>query len=337
MDVRPGFRIAVAAAAVVLAVGCSSNDSTGSTGDDAQPSSDAPASNPGLVFDGTYEAVQVPEDRPDVPPTPPEYRTTTLSVKSFCANDSGPCVASALLAYPNVVPAPAPQPLVLDYVDGQWIYNLPSMGTCATLDGVALQAPQWQVAAFEQPEGVEDGSLIAGIGTTHAGPPCANDYATTYTFTRTGPLDPAMNVPPPDEVPALVEAAGSALSGTYDFAFAPLSATDGLSVAALNETGRYTSSCTRTGEQCVSVFDAESDVLPMLEWSGGAWSSDATYASAACANGSGEQQTTIRASFTNDDPGATTAQALTGEVQKIYSGDCPGEVAWTVTATRTGD
>lgn len=47
--------------------------------------------------------------------------------------------------------------------------------------------------------------------------------------------------------------------------------------------------------------------------------------------------TTIRASFTNDDPGATPAQALTGDVRKTYSGDCPGEVAWTVTATRTGD
>lgn len=338
MNVKPGFRIAVWTASVAIAVSCSSAETADSSGTDAPSSSSESVPNPGSVFEGTYEAKQVQEERPDLAPTPAEYQTSVFSVKSFCANESGPCVASALVTYPDFVPPPAPQPVVLDFVDGRWIANLalPSF-SCSTVSGTPLQASGWQVSSFEQADGVDDGSLMTGTGVTHAGPPCLKEYSTAYTFTRTGPLDPAMVIPSPDELPPLVDSPGSALSGTYDLDLTPLPEPGNLNAQQVTESGNYQSSCTRTGDRCVSILDAETDILPTLEWADGTWSSDATYASAPCEDGSGQQQTTIRVSLTNNDASTSPAQALTGEVRKTYAGDCPGEVAWTIAATRTGD
>ncbi|WP_032402645.1 hypothetical protein [Rhodococcoides fascians] len=337
MNMRPGFRIAVSVAVLVLAVGCASTDSEQSPAPDSASPTAASVPNPGAAFEGTYELEQVQQVRADLTPMAPEYRTTTFAVKSYCPQATVACVASALVTYPKIVPLPPPQPIALDYIDGKWALNVPSSGlTCATQDGAPLAAPSWQVAAFEQSEGVDDGSLIAGTATTHAGPPCAKQFTTTYTFTRTGPLDPALNIPPPEAVPALVNSPGSALSGTYSFDLSPLSATNGLSNSPVQATGNYQSFCTRTGDRCVSVIDSTTDVLPMLEWSNGAWTSEATYATASCDDGSGQQQTTIRVSLTNPDPNAAPAQRLSGEIKKIYVGDCPGEVEWSIDATRTG-
>lgn len=338
MNVRSGFRLAAVVAVVVVAASCSSGESSDAgSQEQASPSASASAPNPGLVFDGTYEATQVPEVRPDVTPTPPEFLTSVFSVKSFCPSDTGPCVASALSSYPNISPPPAPQPVVLDYVDGSWISRTDFAGTCTTADGTALSAPQWQETTLSQPDGVVDGSVITGTGSVFTGSPCTKQFSNTYTFTRTGPLDPALEIPPPDEIAPFVEASGSALSGAYDVDLSPLSSTGNRTSEPAAASGSFTSFCARTGDKCLSVFEGDNNIIPMLEWSGGMWSSNAVFAAADCANGSGQQVTTIRVSLARKDTGESPAQELSGELRKIYDGDCAGETAWTVTATRTGD
>lgn len=262
------------------------------------------------VYDAAFGAVT---DLNDTPAPGAPASSASYAVRSACG-PSG-CMATAKRLSGD--PAFAPD-LVFDEVDGRW-------------QAVALAADQcrdaiaeiWEVFVLEpRPDGT-----LTGAQTRTAANSCIAKRKVT--FTRTGDLDDAQQLPDPSALPPRVVSPAEALRGAYhQMRTFP------------NDLKQQTdfevrTDCLRTGDRCISFFHEPTGVVEALVFADGAWTLNNEY-DTQCPNGSA-MHVKKTGRFPLPQPPQDPITLLTGTGHQEQTGGCPVSLDFDETFTRTGD
>ncbi len=244
--------VAVVAAGIVAGITLS-HRSTETPTPNAGPSTPVTTPpKPAGPLDGTFTAEFGPRTtmvgEPNTGALVSERYNGTWSIRSACPATG--CVATATLTRPNS----APSALVFDEIDRRWVAVAMKSGKCTDTD-----TEVWAVFTLQtQPDGTLSGDFVE---TTPNG--CTARY--TLKFTRTGNVDPNVQVADPETQPARQVSPAQGLHGRYHRTYHIIG---GLDLPPADYSVR--TDCLRTGDRCISLAYT-ADGGEILVYADGKW------------------------------------------------------------------
>ncbi len=239
--------IAVVGAGIVAGITLSHRSSQTPTPSAGPP--DTPKPKPPGPLDGTFTAQFGPKiavGKPGTENLASEPYDGTWSIRSACPATG--CVATATLTRPNS----APSALIFDDIDRRWIAIALRTGKCKDVD-----TEVWAVFTLQlQPDGTLSGEYIEA---TPNG--CAAKQP--LTFTRTGNVDPTVQVADPEAQPPRVLSPAQGLHGRYHLTMTERGQAYGADVTIRTD-------CLRTGDRCMSVL-YNPNALRAMVFADGKW------------------------------------------------------------------
>ncbi|MCZ4590052.1 serine/threonine-protein kinase [Rhodococcus opacus] len=311
-----------------------------------QDTDDRAAQNPGMVFDGMYDAAYQVQATYGGDYSGESEFTARWAVRTHCPAATGACVTSVTATRPDDPSGSPPSQFVMDYSDGTWsgVRELPAIGCQDPATGAPLQdVPSWDSRTLTLDGPQPDGHSLTGTKVEYRGNPCARRYEVGITLRRTGDVDPAIPLTPPTEIaPIGPTSPGAALTGTYNYITTPAVVPPGGGDRGPETlTGRFRTHCLRTGDRCASVFITDANPEGRMHlYADGQWIWTFTAAPRSCLNKPEDPRTTsvnYRTTLFRTGAGEGPAQKLAGRWVETFHGDCPTTYESTVDVTRTGD
>ncbi|HEX4558098.1 MAG TPA: hypothetical protein VH166_02685 [Mycobacterium sp.] len=305
--------------------GCSSKKETTSSSPSptAQP-------KPAAVLDGTYRLdFDRTQQTMDGKPSPEDPYARTYAFKSTCSGDGNACVAVGIRLNDQDPKQTAPGgAIVLDYLNGEWVRTYNNTQTCR-----GVQVPVLESWSFKPGDGGAPAVGTRRLAFTMA--PCTGAFEQPLTATRTGDVDPAVQLPDPAKVAALKHSAGEGLRGRYKRTITPAAP------PAQPTTGEVTvaTGCIRNADHCLTYITAEgaNGAPATVEGYGlmdGLWSLDRPF------DGKCPDQAPVNGvthtEFLEPADAADPIAKLTG-TQRDLADPCPGTTNADITLERIGD
>ena len=250
--------VAVVAAGIIVGITLTHSSSQTPTPSAGPP--DTPKPKPAGPLDGTFTAAFGPKTDPFGAPYSGNLvsgpHDGTWSIRSACLATG--CVATASFGRQNTKLST----LVFDDIDGRWTAVAVTTGNCSNMD-----TDVWAIFTLQpQPDGTLSGEYIEvpQIQCGAAGVPGSSLPAKqTLKFTRTGDVDPNVQVADPETQPARVLSRAQGLHGQYRDTMQETTGT-----FTLDHTVR--TYCLRTGDRCISLAYNAHDFLPLV-FADGKW------------------------------------------------------------------
>ena len=312
--------IIIAAAAAIAVVGAGiaagvtlSHRSSQTTTPSAGPP-DTPKPKPVGPLDGSYTAQFGPRTellgKPYTGSLVSEPLDGPWSIRSACPAKK--CVATASFGRPAKLST-----LVFDDIDRRWVAVAVTTGKCDDVD-----TDVWAIFTLQpQPDGKLSGEYI------EAASQCLSKQ--TLIFTRTGDVDPNVQVADPDTQPPRVISIAQGLHGRYHRTY---TFSNGSGLPERDYAIR--TDCLRTGDRCISLA-YDPDVFEALVFAAGKWTTN--YSGDTSCQSGGKTHVQITAEFPAPPAPQDPIPVLSGRGRVESTGDCKKVPDFDEKFERTGD
>jgi hypothetical protein len=316
----------VALIATCVLAGCSKKETPSPSPSPTAQSATA-QSKPAAALDGTYRLdFDRTQQTMDGRPSPEDPYSRTYAFKSACNGNA--CVATGIRLNDQDPKQPAPGgAIVLDYLDGSWVRTYNNTQTCR-----GVQVPVLESWSFKPGDGGAPAVGTRRLAFTMA--PCAGAFEQPLTATRTGDVDPAVQLPDPAKVVPLKHSAGEGFRGRYKRTSTPPAPAQPTTSEVTVTTG-----CVRNYDHCLTYVttDGVNGAPPTVEGyelSDGLWTLDRPF-EGKCPNEAPVNGAT-HIEFLEPGGAADPIAKVTG-TQSDLADPCPGTTNADITLERIGD